>query len=476
MPMVTSGEPAPDEVASEKLQQRQIPADEVQVQKKQPDQEANTPSPVPEKPPQVPDAAAPTMQPDQEGSTSSRVSEPASQAVEATGAAALQSGQEGSTPSIMREKVTEDGYNWRKYGQKLVKGNEFIRSYYKCTHPNCQVKKQLERSHDGQIKDITYFGQHDHPKPQLTVPVAVGFAVSIVDERPNEASLNNADKSFVELGQTPHQIEPVYAPVPLKVAASDDVKSTLSETNRMRDVADEDDDRDSKRKKKEKCNIDAASVDKQTGEPRLVVQTLSEVDIVNDGYRWRKYGQKFVKGNRNPRSYYRCSNPGCPVKKHVERASHDPKVVLTTYEGQHDHDMPPSRTVTHNTPGQGVHLTTHNDETGMKSEESTGVSLDTVVRASSGPAFDSTEKINGESKTKSEVSSIVGFEMAVHASLDPGEKSNEQLNGKPNAEMRTKLEASDPPCLEVVVHENQGLEETNIINDRQTPSADPVQS
>lgn len=56
------------------------------------------------------------------------------------------------------------------------------------------------------------------------------------------------DKSFVELGQTPHQMEPVDPPQPLTVAASDDVKSMLSETNRMRrDQVDHDDDRDSKR-------------------------------------------------------------------------------------------------------------------------------------------------------------------------------------------------------------------------------------
>jgi len=38
-----------------------------------------------------------------------------------------------------------------------------------------------------------------------------------------------------------------------------------------------------------------------TRESRVVVQTSSEVDLVNDGYRWRKYGQKLVKGNANPR-------------------------------------------------------------------------------------------------------------------------------------------------------------------------------
>jgi hypothetical protein len=32
-----------------------------------------------------------------------------------------------------------------------------------------------------------------------------------------------------------------------------------------------------------------------------VVQTTSEIDILDDGYRWRKYGQKVVKGNPNPR-------------------------------------------------------------------------------------------------------------------------------------------------------------------------------
>lgn len=36
-------------------------------------------------------------------------------------------------------------------------------------------------------------------------------------------------------------------------------------------------------------------------EPKIVVQTTSEVDLLDDGYRWRKYGQKVVKGNPYPR-------------------------------------------------------------------------------------------------------------------------------------------------------------------------------
>lgn len=39
-------------------------------------------------------------------------------------------------------------------------------------------------------------------------------------------------------------------------------------------------------------------------EPRVVVQVESEFDLLDDGYRWRKYGQKVVKGNQNPRYWF----------------------------------------------------------------------------------------------------------------------------------------------------------------------------
>ncbi|XP_039044227.1 probable WRKY transcription factor 50 [Hibiscus syriacus] len=70
---------------------------------------------------------------------------------------------------------------------------------------------------------------------------------------------------------------------------------------------------------------------------RYAFKTKSEVEILDDGYRWRKYGKKMVKNSPNPRNYYRCSVEGCPVKKRVERDKDDPSYVITTYDGIHNH-------------------------------------------------------------------------------------------------------------------------------------------
>ncbi|XP_061355892.1 probable WRKY transcription factor 50 [Gastrolobium bilobum] len=70
---------------------------------------------------------------------------------------------------------------------------------------------------------------------------------------------------------------------------------------------------------------------------RVAFKTKSEVEILDDGYKWRKYGKKMVKNSPYPRNYYRCSVDGCPVKKRVERDKDDPTYVITTYEGMHAH-------------------------------------------------------------------------------------------------------------------------------------------
>ncbi|VAH09845.1 unnamed protein product [Triticum turgidum subsp. durum] len=83
----------------------------------------------------------------------------------------------------------------------------------------------------------------------------------------------------------------------------------------------------------------AESVERPRTE-RIAFRTRSEIEILDDGYKWRKYGKKSVKNSPNPRNYYRCSTEGCSVKKRVERDRDDPAYVVTTYEGTHSHVSP----------------------------------------------------------------------------------------------------------------------------------------
>ncbi|XP_042949019.1 probable WRKY transcription factor 20 isoform X5 [Carya illinoinensis] len=285
----------------------------------------------------------------------------------------------GNGVSAVTERSSEDGYNWRKYGQKLVKGSEFPRSYYKCTHPNCEVKKLFERSHDGQITEIIYKGTHDHPKPQPSRRYTAGTIMTIQEERSDKAqALTGQDEKSAIYGQMSHT-DPNGTPDLSPVTANDDsLDGVGSIPNRINDDVD-DDDLFSKRRKMDIGGLDVTPVVKPIREPRVVVQTLSEVDILDDGYRWRKYGQKVVRGNPNPRSYYKCTNAGCPVRKHVERASHDPKAVITTYEGKHNHDVPTARTSSHDTAGP----TAASGPSRIRSEGNDAVSLDLGVGISS---------------------------------------------------------------------------------------------
>ncbi|XP_021895518.1 probable WRKY transcription factor 13 [Carica papaya] len=86
-------------------------------------------------------------------------------------------------------------------------------------------------------------------------------------------------------------------------------------------------------------------------EPRFCFKTMSDVDVLDDGYKWRKYGQKVVKNTQHPRSYYRCTQDNCRVKKRVERLAEDPRMVITTYEGRHvhspSHDLEDSQAPSH---------------------------------------------------------------------------------------------------------------------------------
>ncbi|VVB17132.1 unnamed protein product [Arabis nemorensis] len=77
--------------------------------------------------------------------------------------------------------------------------------------------------------------------------------------------------------------------------------------------------------------------EKKKVKKRVAFKTRSEIEVLDDGFKWRKYGKKMVKNSPNPRNYYKCSLDGCPVKKRIERDGDDPSFVITTYEGSHNH-------------------------------------------------------------------------------------------------------------------------------------------
>ncbi|XWS27659.1 hypothetical protein CRYUN_Cryun25bG0000500 [Craigia yunnanensis] len=237
---------------------------------------------------------------------------------------------------------SEDGYNWRKYGQKQVKGSEYPRSYYKCTHPTCQVKKKVERSHEGHITEIIYKGAHNHPKPPPSRRSAIGSSIPLIDmqlEVPEQTGAENgmdgdpvwatAQKGTVAATHdwrhdnievtSSATMGPEYgngqAPNSTHIESGDavDASSTFSNDEDEDDRGThgsvslgydgEGDESESKRRKIEAYATEMSGATRAIREPRVVVQTTSEVDILDDGYRWRKYGQKVVKGNPNPRFF-----------------------------------------------------------------------------------------------------------------------------------------------------------------------------
>lgn len=62
------------------------------------------------------------------------------------------------------EIPTEDGHQWRKYGQKLILHAKYPRNYYRCTHKydqGCRATKQVQRiQEDPPLHKTTYCGQH----------------------------------------------------------------------------------------------------------------------------------------------------------------------------------------------------------------------------------------------------------------------------------------------------------------------------
>ncbi|XP_027340388.1 probable WRKY transcription factor 40 isoform X1 [Abrus precatorius] len=90
--------------------------------------------------------------------------------------------------------IVKDGYQWRKYGQKVTRDNPSPRAYFKCSFaPSCPVKKKVQRSVDDQsVLVATYEGEHNHPHPtQMEVTTGSNRCMT-VGSVPCSASLSSS--------------------------------------------------------------------------------------------------------------------------------------------------------------------------------------------------------------------------------------------------------------------------------------------
>ena len=283
---------------------------------------------------------------------------------------------------------TNDGYYWRKYGQKQVKGSEYPRSYYRCTAPECPVRKKVEFASNTGGETCTYSGTHNHPCPNagassssikrqysprtvldrrhssvspasaspLSSPMAEGQArygyqdgvdtslqrISSVDSDGMNAASGDGNAARHDVGcvrriAAQAHVEATAAAIAAALnlesgSATMQAANLDSSLPRTSTVASP---RGSK--KRNRSSLTGERIGDGNRRAELIV---TDADVNEDGYRWRKYGQKVVKGNdAYPRSYYRCTAPNCPVRKHVERTPSRPEVLMVTYEKEHNHEL-----------------------------------------------------------------------------------------------------------------------------------------
>ncbi|KAK3003560.1 hypothetical protein RJ639_019110, partial [Escallonia herrerae] len=249
------------------------------------------------------------------------------------------------TPSI-------EGYSWRKYGQKQVKTPQGSRSYFKCTYSKCSAKKIERFDLTSCITEIIYKGGHNHDPPgKINCTGDNNLALSVV---PVEVS-NISDP--IRTPNHTDQFSPLDEPIEEAPVISETKRhsSCCPDGNAGINVEENVDEPEAKRRQvakfwlsffriwwrtKKSTAASSGPLLNHGKKSKIVVHAVGDVGISGDGYRWRKYGQKMVKGTPHPRNYYKCTSAGCPVRKHIEMARDDATAAIITYKGIHDHDMP----------------------------------------------------------------------------------------------------------------------------------------
>ncbi|KAK6787681.1 hypothetical protein RDI58_016206 [Solanum bulbocastanum] len=252
-----------------------------------------------------------------------------------------QDDQLASAKVEMRE-VMEENQRLRMHLDRMMKEYRNLQNQF-----HDIVKKETDQKSSSTVNTSTHHDESDQEADQL-VSLSLGRTTS--DMKKDELSkilkkdkghddegviIINNNKSL-DLGldckfeSTPTECSPVnYSP-----------------ENSLDDQANKDEN-GNQNPKTMRNNGDGDDVSQQnpTKRARVSVRVRCDAPTMNDGCQWRKYGQKIAKGNPCPRAYYRCTvAPNCPVRKQVQRCAEDMSILITTYEGTHNHTLPLSAT------------------------------------------------------------------------------------------------------------------------------------
>ncbi|CAI9775677.1 unnamed protein product [Fraxinus pennsylvanica] len=101
--------------------------------------------------------------------------------------------------------VVKDGYQWRKYGQKVTRDNPSPRAYYKCSlAPACPVKKKVQKSvNDPSVLVAIYEGKHNHKIPsEDEIPIELSKGVTEISSS-SSISISMVDQMASTLTRNP---------------------------------------------------------------------------------------------------------------------------------------------------------------------------------------------------------------------------------------------------------------------------------
>ncbi|XP_057726686.1 uncharacterized protein LOC130942028 [Arachis stenosperma] len=111
-----------------------------------------------------------------------------------------------------KKQMQDDGYSWRKYEENPLKrrGNQI--SFYRCSHPNCKVKKKVERTIGGEIIHVNYKGTHAHRNCKPKFPIKRNSSsesfYSLLPSEPSHTKIIDQSLAFNGDGQLDHDTAP----------------------------------------------------------------------------------------------------------------------------------------------------------------------------------------------------------------------------------------------------------------------------